>query len=155
MMIRGASGRQRYSVLGAWNAITNTLVSVTTDTVVNAETMAELLRKIARLGLQGPVHLVLDNARYQHCAVIEALAAQLNIQLMFLPSYSPHLNLIERLWRFVKKKALYGRHDATFADFRGAIDDCLSKIDTDHRDALKTLMTHKFQTFEKVSILAA
>jgi transposase len=140
---------------GAWNAIANTLVSVTTDTVVNAETMADLLRKIAGLGLKGPIYLVLDNARYQYCAVIEALAAQLNIQLMFLPSYSPNLNLIERLWRFVKKKALSGRHYANFADFRGAIDECLAKIDTDHRDALKTLMTHKFQTFEKVSILAA
>jgi transposase len=131
-MIRGASGRKRYSVLGAWNAISNTLVSVTTDTVVNAETMCELLRKIAVLGLQGPVYIVLDNARYQHCAVVKALAEQLNIPLLFLPSYSPNLNLIERLWRFVKKKALYARHYNTFAEFRGAIDDCLAKIDTTH-----------------------
>lgn len=155
MMIRGASGRKRYSVLGAWDAISNTLVSVTTDTVVNAETMCELLRKIAFLGMKGPVYIVLDNARYQHCAVVKALAEQLNIQLMFLPSYSPNLNLIERLWRFVKKKALYARHYNTFAEFRGAIDDCLAEIDTTHRIALKTLMTHEFQTFENVSILAA
>ncbi len=155
MMIRGASGRKRYSVLGAWNAISNTLVSVTTDTVVNAETMCELMRKIAALGLAGPVYIVLDNARYQHCALVKALAQQLNIQLVFLPSYSPNLNLIERLWRFTKKKVLYGRHYNTYADFRGAIDGCLAKIETEHRKALKTLMTHRFQTFDKVSILAA
>jgi len=155
MMIRGASGRKRYSVLGAWNAMTNSLVSVTTDTVVNAETMCELLRRIAGLALVGPIYIVLDNARYQHCALVKGLAERLNIELLFLPSYSPNLNLIERLWRFVKKKALYARHYASFADFRGAIDGCLAKIGTEHHGALKTLMTHKFQTFDNVSFLAA
>jgi transposase len=155
MVIRAASGRQRYSVLGAWNAVTNTLVSVATDGTVNAETMGALLRKIAALGLSGPVRLVLDNARYQHCAVVMDLAKSLNIDLLFLPSYSPNLNLIERLWKFVKKSVLYGRHYSTFADFRGAIDGCLSKITTDHREQLASLMTHNFQTFENVSLLAA
>jgi transposase len=155
LMIRGASGRKRYSVLGAWNAVTNTLVSVTTDATVNAETMGALLRQIAALGLTGPIRLVLDNARYQHCALVMDLAKSLNIELLFLPSYSPNLNLIERLWRFVKKKVLYGRHYATFAAFRGAIDGCLSKIPTEHRRELKCLMTHKFQTFKDVSFLAA
>jgi len=155
LMIRGASGRKRYSVLGAWNAATNALVSVTTDATVNAETMCQLLRKIAALGLKGPIRIVLDNARYQHCDLVKNLAKSLNIELVFLPSYSPNLNLIERLWRFIKKKVLYARHYDDFAAFRGAIDGCLSKIETEHRDELKSLMTHKFQTFENVSFLAA
>ena len=155
LMIRGASGRKRYSVLGAWNAATNALVSVTTAATVNAETMCALLHKIAALGLKGPVRLVLDNARYQHCALVMDLAKSLNIELLFLPSYSPNLNLIERLWRFIKKKALYARHYDTFEAFYGAIDGCLSKIETEHREELKSLMTHKFQTFQDVSFLAA
>jgi transposase len=155
LMIRGASGRKRYSVLGAWNAATNALVSVTTEATVNAETMCALLRKIAVMGLTGPVRLVLDNARYQHCALVRDLARSLNIELLFLPSYSPNLNLIERLWRFIKKQVLYARHYDTFAAFRGAIDDCLSKIETEHAKGLKCLMTHKFQTFQDVSFLAA
>ncbi len=68
LLIRGGSGRKRYSVLGAWNAVTHELVSITTDATVTAETMCALLRKIAAVGLQGPITLVLDNARYQHCA---------------------------------------------------------------------------------------
>ena len=155
LVIRGASGRQRYSVLGAWNAATNALVSITTDATVNAETMGALLRKLAALGLQGPVRLVLDNARYQHCALVMDLAKSLNIELLFLPSYSPNLNLIERLWRFIKKEVLYARHYDTFEAFRGAIDGCLSKVETEHRKELKSLMTHKFQTFQDVSFLAA
>jgi transposase len=155
VFIRGGSGRKRYSVLGAWHAVTHELVSITTDATVTAETMGALLRKIAGLGLQGPITLVLDNARYQHCAVVMDLAKSLNIHLQFLPSYSPNLNLIERLWKFIKKQVLYGRHYGAFADFRAAIDGCLAKIPTEHRAALKSLMTHNFQTFDPASFLAA
>lgn len=155
LFIRGGSGRKRYSVLGAWNAVTHELVSITTDATVSAETMCALLAKIAALGLQGPITLVLDNARYQHCALVMDLAKSLNIHLEFLPSYSPNLNLIERLWKFIKKQVLYGRHYATFEEFRAAIDGCLAKIPTEHRDKLKSLMTHNFQTFDPTSFLAA
>ena len=81
---------------------TRELTAVTNTTVVNTETMCELLLKIAALGLTGPITLVLDNARYQHNAAVKTLAKELGITLMFLPSYSPNLNLIERLWKFVK-----------------------------------------------------
>ena len=104
--------------------------------LVAPETMCALLRKIAALGLQGPITLVLDNARYQHCALVMDLAKSLNIHLLFLPSYSPNLNLIERLWKFIKKQVLYGKHYRTFQDFYGAIDGCLAKIPTDHREKL-------------------
>jgi transposase len=155
MLIRGASGRRRYSVLGAWNAVTQDLIRVTTDATVSAETMCVLLGKIAVLGLTGPITLVLDNARYQHCALVKNVAACLSIHLEFLPSYSPNLNLIERLWKFIKKDVLYGRHYATFEGFRGAIDGCLAKISTTHREKLQSLMTHNFQTFDPASFLTA
>ncbi len=77
--------------------MTRELIAVTNPTVVNTETMCDLLRKIAALGLTGPMTLVLDNARYQRNAVVQALATQLGITLLYLPSYSPNLNLIERL----------------------------------------------------------
>jgi len=155
LLIRGGSGRKRYSVLGAWNAVTRELVSITTDATVNAETMCALLRKIAALGLQGPITLVLDNARYQHCKLVMDLANTLSIHLEFLPSYSPNLNLIERLWKFIKKQVLYGKHYNTFLEFCAAIDGCLAKIPTKHQDELKSLMTHNFQTFDPASFLAA
>jgi len=107
--IRAASGRQRFNVLGAWNAVTRQLIAVTNTTVVNTDTMCELLRKIAAEGLIGPVTVVLDNARYQRNKVVQGLAAELSITLLYLPSYSPNLNLIERLRGFAKRRSVYGQ----------------------------------------------
>jgi transposase len=153
--VRAASGRQRFNVLGAWNAVTRELIAVTNTTVVNTDTMCELLRKIANLGLTGPITLVLDNARYQRNAVVQALAAELGLSLLFLPSYSPNLNLIERLWKFMKRRALYGRYHPTFDDFRAAIQEVKDGLSTKHAEGLATLMTLNFQQFEDVSLMAA
>ena len=155
IFIRAASGRQRFNVLGAWNAVTRQLIAVTNTTVVNTETMCELLGKLAELGLIGPITVVLDNARYQRNAMVQELAKELGITLLFLPSYSPNLNLIERLWKFTKRRALYGRYHPTFADFRAAIQETLDGIPTTYAEQLKTLMTLNFQQFEDVSLMAA
>jgi len=155
VFVRAASGRQRYNVLGALDAVTHELVRVTNTTYVTAETVCELLRKVAGSGLGVPVTLVLDNARYQRCRLVQDLALTLGIELLFLPSYSPNLNLIERLWKFVKKQALNSRHHPSFADFRAAIDACLDQLPTTHKPDIDTLMTLQFQTFENVSLLAA
>lgn len=61
--------------------------------------MCELLRTIAAKNLVGPVTVVLDNARYQRNRVVQGLAAEVPVALMYLPSYSPNPNLIERLSR--------------------------------------------------------
>ena len=155
IFVRAASGRQRFNVLGAWNAVTRELVSVTNTTVVNTATMCELLHKIAALELTGPITLVLDNARYQRNGMVMACADQLRITLMFLPSYSPNLNLIERLWKFIKRRSLYGRYHPAFADFRTAIEETITQLATTHATDLASLMTLNFQRFENVSLMAA
>lgn len=155
LFVRAASGRQRFNVLGAWHAVTRQLLAVTNTTVVNTETMCELLRKIAAERLVGPITVVLDNARYQRNKIVQSLAADLGIHLLYLPSYSPNLNLIERLWGFTKRQSVYGKYHANFASFRAAIEATLANLSTTHASKLKTLMTPVFQEFDDVSLLAA
>ena len=153
LFVKTSAGRKRFNVLGALNAITHELVTVTNDTYITAESVCELLRRIAGLNLGLPITLVMDNAAYQKCNMVQALAAQLKIELLFLPAYSPNLNLIERLWKFVKKTVLYSQYYATFGDFRKAITDCLSQTHTTHKKALDSLLALNFQVFKKSDIV--
>lgn len=99
---------------------------------------------------------MLDNVRYQKCRVVQALAVELKLELLFLPSYSPKLNLIERLWKFVKKETLGCRVLPTYEAFTHAIDECLYSSSTQYKDQMDTLLNLKFQLFDDyVPVLSA
>ncbi len=153
IFIPAPSGRQRFNVLGALNALTHELVTVTNDTYITAETVCALLQKLAALNLGMPITVFLDNARYQKCALVTSAAANLHIELCFLPAYSPNLNLIERLWKFVKKQCLYSKYYADFATFKDAIATCLSETGTKHKSRLDSLIPLNFQTFKKAQFV--
>jgi transposase len=150
LFIKSSCGRQRFNVLGALNAITHELVMVTNETYINSQSVCELLHKLAALGLSIPITLVLDNARYQKCALVMELARSLNIELLYLTTYSPNLNLIERLWKFVKKQCLYSIYYPDFNAFKEAIISCLNQCHTTYKQDLDSLLTLRFQSFKKV-----
>jgi transposase len=153
VFIRAPAGRQRFNALGPLNAFTHELITVTNEAYITAAQVCELLRKLAALNLGVPITVFLDNARYQKCALVMATAAHLQIELCFLPAYSPNLNLIERLWRFVKKQCLYSKYYADFTAFKTAIGACLSQTHTTHKAALDSLLTCRFQLFEKAQFM--
>lgn len=149
LFIQAPSGRQRFNVLGAVDAISKDIFLVTNQTYITAVQVCALLTQLAAASAGLPLTVVLDNARYQRCQVVLAHAAQLGIELLFLPPYSPNLNLIERLWKFVKKQCLYSQYYDQFEKFKQAISDCLENASVKHKDELNSLLTLKFQTFEK------
>lgn len=153
LFIKSPSGRKRFNVLGALNAITHEIILVTNDSYITATQVCELLQKLADRGLSIPITLVLDNARYQKCRVVQELAQLLEIELLYLPTYSPNLNLIERLWKFVKKKCLYGKYYEDFAQFSSAISGCLNDAHLQHKQELDSLLTLRFQHFDKAQIM--
>ncbi len=155
LFVRAPSGRKRYNVLAALDAVTHQVIRVTNDSYINAESVCQLVRQLAAAGLPRPLTLVLDNARYQRCELVQSLARSLKIELLFLPSYSPNLNLIERLWKFVKKESLAAKQLPTYEAFTAAIDECLNNLHTRHKTKMDTLLTLNFQTFENEPILAA
>lgn len=148
------SGRQRYNVLGALDAISHQLVTVCNDQYINAQSVCDLLLKIAALQLTVPVTLVMDNARYQHCELVANCANKLNIELLFLPSYSPNLNIIERLWKWIKKDCLYCKYYEKFGSFKAAINESLSKVsDTKYKNEFDNLLSLKFQVYSKAQYI--
>lgn len=150
--IPSPSGRQRFNVLGALHATTLQVVTFTNNSYINALSVAKLMCQIAVEFAGLPITLVMDNARYQHCRLVMDLATALGIELLFLPSYSPNLNLIERLWKFVKKKCLYSKYYETFTDFQQAISDCITQAHREHKQELASLLTLKFQTLDNVTL---
>ena len=92
-----------------------------------------------------PIAIVMDKARYQHCKAVMDKAGELGIELLFLPPYSPNLNIIERLWKFTRKSVLYGRYYDKPAKFHQAIRDFLKDINCRHQNKLYSLLTLNFQ----------
>ena len=152
VFIKSPSGRQRYNVLGAYNAISHKLVTITNDAYINAATVIELMEKLLSLYGSQMLTLVMDNAKYQRCAAVMEFAHKHGIELLFLPSYSPNLNLIERLWKFVKQKALYSRYHENFTLFKTAIDDCLRDVDSKYKKEISSLMSLKFQILKNTTL---
>ena len=150
--IKAASGRQRFSVLGALNAITKEVVTITDHGYINSVSVCALLQKLHALFQNLPIVVIMDNARYQRCALVIETARKLGIQIIFLPPYSPNLNLIERLWKFVKKKTLYNHYYAHYEQFHEAISNCLKQTGNTYKQDLDTLLVAKFQSFKNATI---
>jgi transposase len=147
IFIRSASGRQRYSVLGAVETRNHDLVTIQTTGSINAESVCELIRKIDKQYPGEEITLVMDNARYQYNARVQDLAKSLRIELLYLPAYSPNLNLIERVWKLVKSKCLRNHYYEDFGAFRSAIDQFLHSLQGTNRPLLQSLITENFQVY--------
>lgn len=147
IFIKTSNGRKRFNVLGALNAVTLQMVTVVNDSYINAWSVAELFKKLRELHPREKITFILDNAKYQKCQVAIAAANMLNIKLLYLPPYSPNLNLIERVWKFIRKKSLNCKYYETFDDFKLAILGCIEKFSGEHKAELANLLTWSFQTF--------
>ena len=144
------SGRQRRNVLAALDFVTMKILTVENDTYINAYSVYELLHKIHETYLGKEVHIILDNVRYQKCSAVQDLAKELGIILDFLPTYSPNLNLIERLWRLVKSQ-LRQKYYSDFGEFKARIDeiiDSMGTVGTACHDKLCRLIGEKVQLFD-------
>jgi transposase len=147
-LVRTSSGRQRFNILGAYNPLTHLMESISNTTYINSDTVCKMLRKLAKKHAGQKIKIVLDKAAYQRCKKVTTIAESLNIELLFLPTYSPNLNLIERYWKFLKKQCLYNHYYENFNHFKNAINKCI-KNNKKNQNTLKKIMTLKFQSFEK------
>ena len=149
IFLKAASGRNRINVLGAVHAISKKVVTLCNTTYITADTLIAFLGQLKKQYRDKPIKIVLDNARYQHCALVIEAAKKLGIELLFLPPYSPNLNIIERLWKFTKKQVLYAKYYDKPKEFHQAIETFFKNINKQHKKELTSLLTLKFQFFDQ------
>ena len=101
------TGRRRLNIIGAINPITFEPTILLEEENCNADSIVRLLEAFKKQYIDAEaICLIVDNARYQNGAIAQSKAQELGIDLVYLPAYSPNLNLIERLWKFFKKKVM-------------------------------------------------
>lgn len=154
VFVRSPTGRQRHNVLGALDAVSRQIHIFTNDSYITAVSVCSLLSQVSTFYGRGlPITIFLDNARYQHCELAKTQSQLLGIELEFLPTYSPNLNLIERYWRWVKKECLNSRYHPTFSAMKEAINQCLANSHETKKEQLSSLLSWKFQLFSKVLVI--
>ena len=138
------AGRSRYSVLGGYSATDGQYVGVQTPGMINAQTVCEWIDRLqASFPDAETITVYVDNARYFHARLVKERLAGTRVVFIYLPPYSPNLNLIERLWKFCKKKVLRFFYP-TWTQFQAAIDTFFADL-TRYQDELATLMTDNFE----------
>lgn len=147
--VRTFSGRRRYNVLGALDYVSKKILVVANDSYITATEVCDMLRKVAAEYSGKKVHLVLDNARYQKCHIVHELASQLNIQLEYIPPYSPNLNLIERVWKFVKGEISSKYYD-DFDAFKQKINSILNSTNGKNKPKINRLLGKGVQLFHNL-----
>lgn len=147
--VRTSSGRQRMNILGALNATSREIYSLTTTDYITATTVAELVEFIRTENPGRRIYLIMDNARYQRCQFVATAAAKQNVHLVFQPAYSPNLNLIERFWKFLKSTVLAGVYYESKTAFIEAIEQFMDEVNQGvYDEQLSSLLTLNFQTFK-------
>jgi transposase len=142
------TGRQRVNINAAMNFADPSEVQIVEADSINGQTTQELLEKIL---LHNPdkssIYVIADNARYYHFNGLQDwLADNPRVQMIHLPAYSPNLNLIERLWKFMRKKVVNLHYYPKFEDFKAAILNFFKNLEQ-YKQELSSLITPNFQRF--------
>jgi transposase len=145
--IRSNSGRRRININGAMNAHRPEEVEIVEAETINAASTKALLQKLLDKHPGKDIYVFADNARYyQNADIQQWLVQNPRIQLLHLPPYSPNLNLIERLWKMLRKKIINLYHYPTYEAFRKAVLGFFDNLEQ-HKNELRTLMRPNFQRF--------
>ena len=138
------TGRRRLNIIGAINPVTLQPTTLLIEENCCEEVIMAFLEEIKKQYWSATaICIILDNARYQRAYAVQRKAEELNITLIYLPPYSPNLNLIERLWRYFKKKVMKNRFYQTFEEFEKAVEQFFINFD-DYTADLKSLLSFKF-----------
>ncbi len=143
-ILKSNSGRERININGALN-IDDLEVLINVSDSVNAQSTISLLQDLEKkYPYAKRIIVICDNARYYKSQAVTEYLKQSRIELRFLPPYSPNLNLIERLWRFMNKKVRDNKYYEKFKEFENAIFSFFKNIFL-YKEELSRTLTKKFR----------
>jgi len=149
--VKTNSGRKRINLSGALNLKNHTALVLEEETIDYRATL-KLLKKLKNKQPTGKIYLILDNASYYHAKKVTAWVKKFRrIKLVFLPSYSPNLNLIERLWRFFHQKITWNHYFETYEEFRKISLNFFRNLKK-YKQELSTLLTDNFQVVPNLNL---
>ena len=144
------SGRERVNLNAALNAHVPTQVHLDETDCVNAQSAQRLYEKILAAHPEGPIYVVCDNARYYQNKALTAWLADKRLVQVFLPPYSPNLNLIERLWKFLRQKIINTAFYRTKGQFKTAVLDFFDRLD-EFGQELASRLSLQFHVLDSLS----
>jgi len=145
--IATTASRTRVNYVGAIGLNNLTRPVICSYSTVDGESIEDFLTQVrAHSGISGKIHLILDQAGYHCSRLVKEKARTLNIELMYLPPYSPNLNPIERLWKVMNEYARNNWFFKTAAAFRQRLNDFFNKTVPTIGDVLRSRINDNFQT---------
>lgn len=145
--IASNTGRARVNINGVIS-LSDMQPIVRFDDTINAQSTIALFQQIEEANDKAEkIYIICDNARYYRSKLVKQHLETSKIELVFLPPYAPNLNLIERYWKFFKKKTLYNCYFETFDEFKSACEDFF-KDSSSHVAELRSLLTENFQILD-------
>lgn len=147
--IKTNPGRKKINILGALDIKNFSVITTLTEDKCNKERVVEFLAKIRTKYLDKHIVIILNNAMYNHANYTKAFVEWYDIELFFLPTYSPNLNLIERLWKFTKQKLVHNNYYEKFIVFTKEVEKYFENL-SDYKLELEKILTRKFQIIDNV-----
>lgn len=145
--IKSNTGRTRVNINGVLNPETKEVI-FREDKTINAESTIELYKEIERRNEnKDKIYIIIDNARYYKNKVLNEYLKNSKIKQIFLPPYSPNLNLIERLWKLMKKKVIYNKYYEKYSEFREKIFEFFNNLQI-YENEVNSLITYNFQLID-------
>lgn len=142
--IKANTGRRRLNLNGALN-LEDMEITILSEKTIDTEAMKRLVFTLENKQQQGTIHLLVDNASYNHSdEFMIFLKSHKRVKVKYIPSYSPNLNIIERLWRFFHEH-YRDKYFEKFKDFEKSVLFFFSHIHRYDKE-LKSLLTDSFQT---------
>jgi transposase len=143
--IKTTASKTRINLSGAIDLKETKVIFNTFETIDGASTVDFLKQVRNSYPQKKKIHIILDNSSYHRSDIVKKFCENNKIKLHFLPTYSPNLNPIERLWKLMNERVRNNYFFSSPTEFRQKINGFFTEIIPSIPDALQSRISDRFQ----------